>query len=212
MSTLSELLTAPSLWLGATVGGLLSAIIAGYFARSNTKDSDERKAKAERERIDKDAVLDAAVQYISTCSEVQMAALHYEAGLLPDVPTDKNEAGIYRLNMAVNLGNQVKAARFRLEMLAPRSVLLTAYPLYTATQDEIVASFSSDRDEDGIDVFMGCMDSFVAAVREYLDKEVVTVDEIESAYATSRIVRNQLRQERGSVSNAVQPSGDTHGP
>ncbi|SIJ40217.1 hypothetical protein [Mycobacteroides abscessus] len=212
MSTLSELLTAPSLWLGATVGGLLSAIIAGYFARSNTKDSDERKAKAERERIDKDAVLDAAVQYISTCSEVQMAALHYEAGLLPDVPTDKNEAGIYRLNMAVNLGNQVKAARFRLEMLAPRSVLLTAYPLYTATQDEIVASFSSDGDEDGIDVFMGCMDSFVAAVREYLDKEVVTVDEIESAYATSRIVRNQLRQERGSVSNAVQPSGDTHGP
>lgn len=141
-----------------------------------------------------------------------MAALHYEAGLLPDVPTDKNEAGIYRLNMAVNLGNQVKAARFRLEMLAPRSVLLTAYPLYTATQDEIVASFSSDGDEDGIDVFMGCMDSFVAAVREYLDKEVVTVDEIESAYATSRIVRNQLRQERGSVSNAVQPSGDTHGP
>lgn len=208
MSTLSELLTAPSLWLGATVGGLLSAIIAGYFARSNTKDSDERKAKAERERIDKDAVLDAAVEYISTCSEVQMTALHYAVGLLPDVPTDKHEAGIYRVNMAVNLGNQVKTARFRLEMLAPRSVLLTAYPLYTATQDEIVASFVGDEDQDGADVFMGCMDSFVAAVREYLDKEVVTVDEIESAYATSRIVRNQLRQERAVATDLGQSTSD----
>lgn len=186
MSSISGWLTAPSLWYGAAAGGLLSATVAGYFTRSVTKDSDRRMAEAERERIDKDAVRDAAIEFASTCKDTQISALRYPAGLLPDVPVDDLGAGTYRLDMAVALGNQLATARFKVEMIAPRPILLTLWPLYAAAQDEITSSFAANSDVSHGIIFDRCLTQFICAVREYLGKEAYEVDDVTAGMASVR--------------------------
>lgn len=186
---------APGLWIAAFVATLLSAAIAGYFARSNARDSDERKAKAERERIDKDAVRDAATAFASTCQESQLIAARFRHGILPDTPEDQDAALSFRLNTALTLANQISAARFNLEVIAPRGILEAMWPLYSSTSDHVQGSFVLQQDEDS-GVFTKRLGDFITSVRHYLDKEEVTYSEVATILGRLRHEELRLRREK----------------
>jgi hypothetical protein len=61
-SWLLPLITAGATLLGAVVGGLIT-----YW---NTRSTDDRKAKAEQERLEKEQIRDVSVRFLSALSDL----------------------------------------------------------------------------------------------------------------------------------------------
>ncbi|MBS4104173.1 hypothetical protein [Tsukamurella paurometabola] len=199
MSTISDVLSSPTLWAGAATGSLFSALVTGFFTRSTTRASDDRKAAAERARIELGQVRDAALNFLSVCDEIYAEVTSYSYGVIDPTKKYSGESGKTdfenALAYAMDTGTRISVAANRLILIAPSALADAVWPVQHGLTGMIPhpSDGESRRPSEG-KIYRKNYDELINAIRISLD--IAPVDYKRRAEILSRTRSAEFKQRK----------------